>query len=257
MMTPYYERANAIIYHGDCRDLLPQLEPVDLIVTDVAYETISGGSNTGRLKGRPVGILAKNNGKVFDHNDIKPTEYANLFYAVLKDPAHCYIMINNLNIEDALREFRLAGFGLHNILPWIKNNATPNRWYMKDVELILFFRKGAAFPINNPGDKASCPYPNLNGKIHETEKPVPLMHKLIKNSSQPGQVVLDPFCGSGTTLEAALQLDRQAIGIDIDEAKCEVAAKRLISFDRYGTARETLTKPDQMMLFASVAEVAK
>lgn len=242
----YYQHDGITIYHGDCRKILPQLDPVDLIVTDAAYEGISGGNTTD--KRRCSGILSVNDGKIFTHNDIKTNEYAHLFYAVLNDPAHCYIMINNLNLEDALRDFREAGFGFHNVLPWIKNTATPNRWYMKDIELTLFFRKGAAFQINNCSEKASCPYPNPKGKIHETEKPVSLMEKYIRNSSQVGQIVLDPFCGSGSGLEAALNLGRRAIGIDIDESKCEVAARRIEKVNRFVGARRVVLNPAQLIL---------
>lgn len=237
-MAPYYQNNGITIYHADCRAALPYLGQADLIVTDVAYEGISGGNSPHRTS--PSGILKHNDGKIFEYNDIKTSEYAGLFYSALKDPAHCYVMINNLNLEDALRDFREAGFGLHNVLPWIKDNATPNRWYMKDVELILFFRKGKAFPINDCGEKASCLYPNPRGKIHQTEKPLSLMQKLIKNSSQPDQIVLDPFMGSGTTLESAKLLGRQAIGIDIDESKCELAARRIETGVRIKTQYQLL-----------------
>lgn len=225
-MKPFYQDDHITIFNGDCLEILPGLPQADLIVSDVAYETITGG-RPNKGSGQPTGILKFNDGKIFTHNDIQPTEYAALFYNALIDPSHCYVMTNLLNLEDMLREFRLAGFGLHNQLPWIKDNAVTNKWYMKDVEYILFFRKGSAFQINDCGEKTSCLYPNPRNKIHETEKPVALMEKLIRNSSQPRQTVLDPFCGAGSTLEAAKRLGRKGIGIDIDEAKCEVAALRL------------------------------
>lgn len=237
-MRPFYQDSFVTLFCADCRDLLPGLEAADLIVSDVAYEVISGGTPDDSR--RPSGILEKNDGKIFAYNDIAPAEYASLFYAALKDPAHCYVMTNLLNLEDMLREFRLAGFGLHNQLPWIKDNATPNRWYMKDVEYILFFRKGVAFPINNCSEKTSCLYPNPRPKIHPTEKALSLMEKLIRNSSQPGQLVLDPFCGSGVTLEAARRLGRQAIGIEIDETICRVAARRLATGVRVRDERQLL-----------------
>jgi len=235
-MQPYYQDDFCKIYHADCRELLPQLAPVALIVSDVAYECISGGN--APHPDSPTGILKINNGKIFAHNDIQPGEYARLFYNALVNPAHCYVMINVLNIETMLTEFRLAGFGLHNILPWIKDNATPNKWYMKDVEYTLFFRKGAVFQINDCGEKTSCIYPNPKDKIHETEKPLALMQKFIKSSSQPGQTVLDPFCGSGTTLVAAMQLGRYSIGVDIDEKKCEVSALRMSTGLRIQDSRQ-------------------
>lgn len=235
-MTPYYQDDTVTIYCGDCRVILPELAPADLLVSDVAYECISGGRSHHRTS--PAGILKKNDGKVFACNEIQPAEYAALFCAALKNPAHCYVMTNVLNLEEMLTEFRLAGFGIHNILPWIKDSATPNKWYMKDVEYTLFFRKGTAFQINDCGEKTSCLYQNPRGKIHETEKPVALMEKFIRNSSQFGQVVLDPFCGSGPTLEAAKRLGRRAIGIDIDPEKCAVAASRIRTGLRVKTAAQ-------------------
>jgi site-specific DNA-methyltransferase (adenine-specific) len=223
-LNPYYSQHNIIIYHGDCRDILPTLEPVDLIVTDPAYRGIGGGKPSPQ---GPTGILASNDGRLFEHNDIDTHDYAALFYAVLKDPAHCYVMINNKNLESALTDFRLAGFHFHNLLAWDKITATPNNWYMKNFEPILFFRKGPAFPINNPSAKATLYHPNPRNKLHPTEKPETLMREMIQNSSRAGEVVLDPFMGSGATLEAAYKSNRQAIGTEIDEKYCRVAAERL------------------------------
>ena len=136
-------------------------------------------------------------------------------------------MINNLNLKQALVDFEAAGFDFHGLLTWQKNNATPNRWYMKDFEPILFFRKGRAFPINNASAKATLHHPNPRHKLHPTEKPETLMRELIQNSTQPGAMVLDPFMGSGSTLEAAYKSGRQAIGIDLDAGYCRVAAERI------------------------------
>lgn len=235
---PYYERAGVIIYRGDCREVMAAMRPgaVDLIASDVAYPVISGGKS--RQKGRPSGILAANDGKIFAHNDIMPVEYAGLFFQVLRDPGHCYIFVNNEIKETAMVEFRQAGFRLHNTLYWLKrrmrkdgnvggHDPNPSRWYMKVVEEILFFRKGKAFPINDP----SCsqlfedPAPRGQERRHKTQKPEGLMRKLIMNSSQPGEVVLDPFLGGGTTLESCARTGRIGIGIEIDEAYCEVAAR--------------------------------
>lgn len=235
-IKPYYTDELVTVYCADCRELLPVLPAVDLLISDVAYECISGGTPDDPR--RPGGILAANNGKIFTHNNISPKEYAGLFFSVLKNPSHCYVMTNVLNFEAMLTEFRLAGFGLHNVIPWIKDNATPSRWYMKDVEYVLFFRKGSAFPINDCGEKTSSFFSNPRNKLHETEKPAPLMEKFIRNSSQPGQVVLDPMCGSGSALEAAKRLGRRAIGIEIDPAKCDIAGQRLRSGLRIKESRQ-------------------
>lgn len=230
-MNPYYTRGGITIYHANCLDAIAYLiqagTVVDLIATDPAYRCISGGNTPHPDHQRCSGILANNDGKIFEHNDISTADYAGLFYQVLRDPSHCYLMINVLNLEDALRDFREAGFKLHNVLPWIKNNVTPNRWYMKDTEYILFFHKGAAFSINDPSSKMSQNFPNPRVKQHPTEKPEMLMRRFIQNSSKAGDLILDPFMGSGSTLEAAYRSKCRAIGIDIDLKYCEVSARRL------------------------------
>jgi len=227
---PYYQRDQITIYYGDCREILAAMGPgsISLIVSDVAYRNQSGGNGGDNA---PSGILATNDGKIFLHNDIETSEYAGLFYRVLADPAHCYIMCGDAHLEAALRDFRLAGFEFHRLLGWRKNTATPNRWYMRDFEPILFFRKGEAFTINNPSSKAIIYCPNIPkaDKIHKTEKPEPLMRIMVLNSSKPGQVVCDPFAGSCSALEAVIRAGkgRTGIGIDIDEEYCRAGADRL------------------------------
>jgi DNA modification methylase len=229
-IDPYYTRDGITIYHGDVRAVLAALiadgVTADLIASDVAYECISGGRPVN-LK-QPAGILSKNDGKIFEHNDIETADYAALFFDVLRDPGHCYVFINTLNLIAALVDFSAAGFALHNTITWDKGSATPNRWYMKRKEDILFFRKGAAFTINNPGAANVMNYPPVpkDKKQHPTEKPALLMQELVTNSSQPGELVIDPFMGSGSTGKACWRTKRRFIGIDIDERYCEIAARR-------------------------------
>ena len=88
-------------------------------------------------------------------------------------------------------------------------------------------RKGRARTINDPGSKQGVTGRRVGGNGHPTEKPVWLMRFYIENSSQAGDTVIDPFMGSGTTLRAAKDLGRQAVGIEIEERYCEIAANRL------------------------------
>ena len=216
-----------MIIHGDARQVLRLIpsESIDLIVTDPPYPTISGGSGG---EGRPVGVLAKNDGRMFAHNDLRFDEYLPDLFRVLRDPGHMYLMVNFLNLEAAMASIRAAGFDIHNLLIWMKNNATPNRWYMKNAEYVIFARKGAAVSINACGSKTVHQFDNILGsKTHPTEKPVDLLRHYIDNSSQPGQVVLDPFCGTGSTLIAARRSDRKFIGIEIDRAFVSIAQMRM------------------------------
>lgn len=221
---------NALLIQGDCLEIMPMLPILcganfDLLLTDPAYKTISGGNTASN---GPTGILKANDGKIFKYNDIDISEWAAPVYDLMKDPSHIYIMTNFLNLFRAADIMRLIGFQLHNLLIWEKNNVTPNRWYMKNVEYILFGRKGAAFPINEKGSKTSTHFKNIKGeKLHPTEKPLSLMAHYISNSTQPGDTVFDPFMGSGTTGLACQRMGRKFVGIEIDPEYFQVAFNRI------------------------------
>lgn len=137
-------------------------------------------------------------------------------------------MTNVLNFEHYLLLAKQVGFKLHNLLVWEKNNCTPNRWYMKNCEYILFLRKGSAKKINNVGSKTVHQFDNIIGsKRHPTEKPIDLMEYYIANSSNKGDIVFDPFMGSGSTGVAAQNLNRDFIGIELDVKYFNIAKERL------------------------------
>lgn len=216
------------LYNSDCIDILKTItdNSIDLIVTDPPYRVISGGKP--HSKNQPSGMLSKNDGKIFDNNDISPETYIPELYRVLKDNTHCYIMTNTINLEKFLSISREVGFGLHNVLIWEKNNATPNKWYMKNCEYTLFLYKGKAKFINNPSSKTVHMFNNILGdKLHPTEKPVSLMKFYIENSSNVDDIVLDPFMGVGATGVACKELNRNFIGIEIDETYFNIAKKRI------------------------------
>lgn len=218
------------IHNQDCITYMKSLPDkcIDLVVTDPPYKGISGGSH--RKKGQPSGILSKNDGKLFKHNNINPELWIPEIYRVLKSETHCYIMTNTINLENYLRICREVGFGLHNLLCWEKNNCTPSQYYMKNCEYVLFLRKGKAKWVNNIGGSKTVHQFNsvIGNKIHPTEKPVELMKFYIANSSKEGDIVFDPFCGAGSTLIAAKELNRKYIGCEIDIEYYKIALKRLV-----------------------------
>lgn len=105
--------------------------------------------------------------------------------------------------------------------------------YMNCFEYILFLWKGFAKKINNCGTPDLLTFPNVKDKnadgsnIHDSQKPIGLMQTLIQNSSNVGDIVLEPFAGSGTTCIAALRENRKYIGIELDKHYYEVAKKRI------------------------------
>lgn len=201
-------------------------ESIDLVVTDPPYKVISDGKP--HKKGQPSGMLSKNDGKIFDYNDIKPELWIPEIYRVLKQDTQCYIMTNTINLEDYLRICRETGFKLHNVLMWKKNNVTPSRWYMKNGEFTLFLRKGKAKTINNVGSKMIHEFNNIIGnKTHPTEKPVDLIQMYIENSSNENDIILDPFIGTGSFAEACINGKRNFIGYEIDEKYYNIALQRI------------------------------
>lgn len=230
MNTPFWSGPGATIYCGDCLDILAGMVTARarLLATDPPYRLTSGGNtDSGLMK---TGAFARgsycNDGQIvicthtFDEW-IKPVA------AALADDADLYIMANDKNLGPLLWAIDEAGLGLHNVLAWDKVNATANRWYMKNLEFVAYAWKGRARTIREPASKQLMKCPQVDETKHPTEKPVALMRHYIENSTDPGDLVLDPFCGTGTTGVAALQCGRQFIGIELDPKWAAVAARRL------------------------------
>lgn len=231
---------------GDCLEVLKQFPYacIDLVVTDCPYKIVSGGCTTGAYgnkkgcgkcakKWETAGQMNDNydnlkSGKMFDNNEITFSQWLPEMYRVLKDGSHCYIMINGRNLAELQVEAEKAGFKYQNLLVWNKGNSTPNRYYLNACEFILMLRKGAAKSINDMGTKNILSVHNIIGnKNHPTEKPVELMKIMIANSSNKGDIVLDPFAGTGATCVAAKELGRDFIGIEINEKYANIAKERI------------------------------
>lgn len=220
------------IYNESCLEVFKRIpnESVDLIVTDPPYLITARGNSLGG--GMLQNKLCKD-GLVFSHNTIKCKEYAGEFYRVLKEGTHCYVMTNNVNLIEMLNEFTNVGFHFVKSLIWDKGNKIIGTYYMSQYEHILFFRKGFGKQINNCGTSDILSIPNIKTKdengnnIHDTEKPVELMKILIENSSKEGDLVLEPFMGSGSTCVAAKMCGRDYIGCEIDEHYFNICKERL------------------------------
>lgn len=241
-------------------------ESIDLVATDCPYKIVAGGVTISEQDNECGGVLTKRkgkhiffgwglddrvvvksnckigdcwvrngqvpsavkNGKMFAHNDIAFSEWLPDIYRVLKKGTHCYIMINSRNLCELQTEAERVGFVFQNLLVWNKGNATPNRYYMQALEFILMLSKRPARNINDMGAKNLLTVPNIVGKkAHPTEKPVALMAEMIRNSTNAGDIVLDPFAGAGATLLAAQRLGRHYIGFEIDPQYYTIAHHRL------------------------------
>ncbi len=207
-MKPYYQddRAGITIYHGDCREILPSLPPVDLVLTDPPY----GISHPTNYAKRGRSNLARCNDYAPVHDDSKPFDPAP-FLAVGK--AHCFWGGNYYLLPP------VSGW-----LVWDKerppelDQATAElAWtdFVKGVRVFRYLWHG----MMRAGERQE--------NYHPTQKPVDLMKWVMNLRWTPPGIVLDPFMGAGPTLRAAKDLGRKAIGIEIEEKYCEIAAKRL------------------------------
>ncbi len=206
-------------------------ESIDLVVTDCPYHISHHGTNCGGGIFDDTKNAYTKSGKLFAHNDIAFSEWLPDVYRVLKQNTHCYIMVNASNLARLQIEAEKVGFIYQQTLVWKKDNVVMNKYYMNQLEFILMLRKGAAKSVNDMGISNCLSCPNIIGKgakgAHPTAKPVPLMELLIKQSSNAGDIVLDPFTGGGSTLVAAKRCERQYIGFEIDKEYYQMAQKRL------------------------------
>lgn len=221
------------IYNDDCLELMKDIPDgsIDLIATDPPYRLTQRGSS-GTMSGYWA-TDAVRKGIIFEHNDIDIADYLHEFYRVLKEDAHCYIMCNNLNMQHFFEVIGKSRFHFVKLLVWDKQTKICGKYYMGQIEFIFFLRKGKDKPINDCGTSDLLSYPNKKEKksdgtnIHDSQKLIGLMQTLIRNSTNVGDVVLEPFCGSGTTCIAALRENRKYIGIELDPHYYEVAKKRI------------------------------
>ena len=239
-----YKTEKYTLYNDDCITVLDNMiqngDTVDMIFTDPPYRVTSRGNagNSGGMLQKKINKA----GQVFEHNNIEIEVYLPKFYKVLKETGHCYIMTNHKNLTHFLKvidEWKdpdtNEGFHFIKSLIWDKGNKIMGQFYMNQFEYILFLRKGAGKKINNCGASDLISVPNKKTKdetgknIHDTEKPVDLCKILIENSSNPNEIVFDPFMGVGSCGIAAKQLGRKFIGIELDSNYYEIAKLRIES----------------------------
>ena len=223
------------IYNDDYKKILLQLadNSVDLIITDPPYKTTKRGISKNTTTGGLVRSELGKQGKIFQYNDVPIKDFVPELYRVLKEGCHCYIMTNHVNLQEMLNIATECGFHFIKCLIWNKGNKIMGQCYMSQYEYILFLRKGKHKKINNCGTSDILEIPNKklkdeDGKnLHDTEKPVQLAKILIENSSNEGDLVLDPFVGVGFVPIASKMTNRKFIGSEIDERYYNIAKERI------------------------------
>ncbi|PVB28692.1 DNA-methyltransferase [Mycobacteroides abscessus] len=205
-MKPYYQDDLVTLFHGDCLEITEWLE-ADVLVTDPPYGM---SYESGRVKDRPSQAIA---------ND-ESVSVRNLVLELWGDkPA---IAFGKWSVQ------RPANVRAR--LIWSKGD-DPGMgdlnfpWGNSDEEIYVF---GSGFVGKRGPNVITCQKPPVNNRPdHPTPKPIPLMERLIEKC--PPGVIADPFAGSGSTLIAAVNQGRRAIGVELEERYCELIAKRLSS----------------------------
>lgn len=202
------------VLHGDCTRMLPRMPDafVDLVVADPPY-----GVRYQDSKGRTIA------------NDDDPNRILGAFtdlYRVLKPHSICISFYGWGQVDAFFRAWRQAGFRPIGHIVWAKDYASRTRYLHYRHEQAYVLAKGSPKMPEQPIDDVQR-WVYSGNPDHPTQKAVQILTPLIEASSQPGQLVLDPFAGSGSTLVAAAITGRRYLGIDLEQGYCRVARERL------------------------------
>lgn len=253
MITPYYKSVNRdfTLLHGDCFELLREFDfKFNCIFADPPYFLSNGGMSiqSGEIVSVNKGDwdTGKTPQEIIDFN----REWLGLCRDKLRDNGTIWISGTYHNIFSVANCLTELGYKILNVVTWVKTNPPPNfscRYFTYSTEFVIWARKTAKKPhyfnydlmrkIN--GDKqmrdvwylpAIAPWEKSCGK-HPTQKPLALLSRILLASTQPGEWVLDPFCGSATTGIAASLLGRRFLGIDQELDFVEMSKARRVELD--------------------------
>ncbi len=219
---------------GDCLELMKNIpdKSIDLIVTDPPYlieNTKAGG------KSKLAKSIQNMNDEIENNNLTRGFDIIVLdeFVRVMKN-INLYVWCNHKQIPMYIDYFVNKLNCSFDILIWNKTNAMPlfNNKYLTDKEYCLYFRKGGYCNPSNYEQAKTVFYQPINSKDkkqygHPTIKPLNIIKNLILNSSYEGDIILDPFMGSGTTPVACVETNRHYIGFELEPKYFDIACKRL------------------------------
>lgn len=215
------------ILQGDCTQLLKSVpdNSVDFILTDPPYFV--------RYKDRSGRTIA---------NDSDPESVLGAFtdlHRTLKPDRFCISFYGWNSVDAFFRAWKHAGFSPVGHIVWRKNYASSTGFLRACHEQAYVLAKGRPAKPSRPLDDVQ-PWEYTGNKVHPTEKAVSILTPLVETFSRPGNVVLDPFAGSGSTLVSAALLNRRYLGIELEPHYCQLAEKRLAGVTRHMSASPPL-----------------
>ena len=222
----YFKDDDSLIYCSDCRDILPLIpdKSIDLVLTDPFYVP-----------------QAQYNWKLFDDFYWEFNAcWVSQIRRILKDNFHFLVSFASQDMFKFEGFLLKAGFDIKSRIVWNYRNSAKstgtNTKYAKTYEFIWHCSSGKKLNLSKKwSDRRfdvqviAIPQSNftVDQKLHQYQKPMTLYRNLIEDCSFDGEVILDPFLGSGTTLVCAKNLGRKCIGIEIEERYCQIAVQRL------------------------------
>mgnify|MGYP003648475865 CR=1 FL=1 len=208
------------LMQGDCLERMKEIPDgsVDMILTDPPYG-MDFQSN----------YRASKYSKIKNDKDLSWLDvWAGEIYRAAADNTAHYVFCSFHNV-DKFKQSLEKKFKIKNMLVWEKNNTSMGDLkadFAPKYEMIIFIQKGRRF-INGKRDPNILKFNRTGNKLHPTQKPVDLLQYLMEKFSDEGAVILDPFMGSGSTGVAAKNLNRNFIGIELDENYFNIAKERI------------------------------
>lgn len=232
-MKPYYDHAGITLYHGDCREILPQIDSVDITFSSPPYNTIAPTTPSGILKEHNHKQNAGYDGYSDDMNENEYQEWMRSTFTACREKSLGLCWINHktrFRDGEAIHPLHIFPWPFWSEVIWDRGvSITLNaRKFAPSHEFIYGFGRPHFWDDEfNTFMSVWRINPERNVSGHPCPFPVPIASRCIAASCPLNGVVLDPFAGSGTTLVAAKLEGRKAVGIEINERYCEIAAKRL------------------------------
>lgn len=237
-MKPYYDSGGVEVYHGDALDVLASLKEssIDAIITDPPY-CAGSISEASRTAAKGQGLRSENIKRFgwFVGDNMGTQGLAFLLRAIAFDGARILKSTGSMLVFCDWRMFAAlepaiesAGLRFQNLVVWDKGSMGLGTGFRAQHELILHFTNGSP-EYHNLGTSNVLTVARViaDDREHQTQKPVALLERLVSVTTPDAGLVVDPFAGSGSTLIAAKNCGRRAVGIERDERHCETIARRL------------------------------